>query len=167
MFETIFSTLNICYLTIISSVLAIIFIYDLRYYIIPDKIVFPAIVVSILFNLFFDLHNKNFSHSLSGLFAAILAGSFFLILFLFSRGRWIGFGDVKFALLMGVFLGFPKILIALFLAYFIGAIIGLGLIVLRIKSLKSEIPFGPFLVIGTFIAMFFGDSLINWYLILF
>ena len=65
---------------------------------------------------------------------------------------------------MGLFLGFPKILIALFFSYLIGAIIGLGLILAGKKTLKSEVPFGPFLVIGTFIALFWGNQLINLYL---
>ena len=78
-----------------------------------------------------------------------------------------GVGDIKLAFLMGLFLGSDKILAALFLAFFIGAIIGLGLIVFRKKTLKSEIPFGPFLVIGTFLTLFWGDKMISWYLNLF
>ena len=73
-------------------------------------------------------------------------------------------GDVKLALLMGLVLGWPNILIALFWGFFIGAIIGIGLIILGKKTLKSEVPFGPFLVIGTFIALFWGEKIIQWYL---
>jgi len=68
---------------------------------------------------------------------------------------------------MGLFLGWPKILLALFLAFFIGAIIGIELIILGKKTLKSEIPFGPFLVSGTFLALFFGQKILDWYLNLF
>jgi len=75
-----------------------------------------------------------------------------------------GMGDVKLAFLMGLLLGFPQILLALFLAFLIGAIIGLSLIMLKKKTLKSEVPFGPFLIIGTFIAMFWGEKIINLYL---
>ncbi len=75
-----------------------------------------------------------------------------------------GLGDVKLAFFMGLFLGFPKILVALFFAFLIGAIIGVGLILARRKTLKSEVPFGPFLVIGTFIALFAGEEIIQWYL---
>jgi leader peptidase (prepilin peptidase)/N-methyltransferase len=55
-------------------------------------------------------------------------------------------------------------LVALFFAYFIGAIIGIGLVLAKKKTLKSEVPFGPFLVTGTFIALFFGNIIIDWYL---
>jgi leader peptidase (prepilin peptidase)/N-methyltransferase len=65
---------------------------------------------------------------------------------------------------MGLFLSWPNILAALFSAFFIGAIIGIGLIIAGKKTLKSQVPFGPFLVIGTFIALFWGQNLINWYI---
>ncbi|PJA84391.1 MAG: hypothetical protein CO144_01935 [Candidatus Nealsonbacteria bacterium CG_4_9_14_3_um_filter_35_11] len=87
-----------------------------------------------------------------------------MAIFLISRGKWLGFGDVKLAFFMGLFLGFPDILVALFLAFLIGAMIGLGLIIFKKKGLKSEIPFGPFLITGTLIALFWGNQIINWYL---
>lgn len=75
-----------------------------------------------------------------------------------------GLGDAKFAIFMGAFFGFPKIVCALFLAFAMGAIMGIGLIILKKKKLGSEIPFGPFLVAGTIISMFFGEQAIGWYL---
>jgi leader peptidase (prepilin peptidase)/N-methyltransferase len=66
--------------------------------------------------------------------------------------------------LIGLILGWPKILVSLFFAFFIGAVVGLILILLKRKTMKSQIPFAPFLVSGTFLAMFFGDKIINWYL---
>jgi leader peptidase (prepilin peptidase)/N-methyltransferase len=75
-----------------------------------------------------------------------------------------GFGDFKLSILMGLILGWPKILVALFFAFFIGAIVGLILIFLKRKTMKSQIPFAPFLVSGTFFAIFFGEKIINWYL---
>ncbi len=77
-----------------------------------------------------------------------------------------GVGDIKLAFFMGLFLGWPGILVALFLAFFFGAIIGIGLIMSGKKQLSSEVPFGPFLVTGTFIALLWGQQLIDWYLIL-
>jgi prepilin signal peptidase PulO-like enzyme (type II secretory pathway) len=64
---------------------------------------------------------------------------------------------------MGLLVGFPNILVALFLAFFSGSIIGIALMIVKRKKLKSEIPFGPFLITGTFIALFFGEKIINWY----
>ena len=64
---------------------------------------------------------------------------------------------------MGLFLGWPDIIVAFFVAFFGGAIIGIGLIGLQKKELKSKIPFGPFLIVGTFVALFWGSNIINWY----
>ena len=164
-------------LLLISCFLVIIFVYDLRHYIIPDKVVYPAIGIAFLYQLFgtFEFRVSNlfrvssfefriFEPMLNPLFSAILASIFFLLIVLVSKGKWMGVGDIKLAFLMGLILGWSNILVALFLAFSIGAIIGIGLIISGKKTLKSEVPFGPFLVTGTFLAMFWGERIINWYL---
>ena len=75
-----------------------------------------------------------------------------------------GVGDIKLAFFMGLFLGYPKILVALFLAFSLGALIGIILILTGKKTLKAKVPFAPFLVTGTFMALFWGEKIINWYL---
>ncbi|MDP2664327.1 MAG: prepilin peptidase, partial [bacterium] len=124
---------------IIASLLIVIFVYDLKYYIIPDKIVYPAILVSGIWYTVYGL-------ALYTVYSALGAAAFFLSIVLLSRGKWMGFGDVKLAFLMGLFLGWPNVFIALFLAFFIGAVLGVILIISGKKQLSSEIPFGPFLV---------------------
>ena len=157
---------------LLSSFLIIIFIYDLKHYIIPDKIIYPAIGITFIYQLFrslglvnwnlFGIWNLEFG-ILAPILSAILASGFFLIIVLFSRGQSMGVGDIKLAFLMGLILGWPNILVALFFAFFTGAIIGVGLIFLRQKTLKSEVPFAPFLITGTFFALFWGEKIINWY----
>ena len=78
-----------------------------------------------------------------------------------------GLGDFKLAILMGLLLGWPAVVVALLSAFLIGAIIGAGLIIAGKKTLKSEVPFGPFLVSGTFLAMFWGKQIVDWYSSLF
>ena len=151
------SLVTLIYYIVVSSLLIVIFVYDLKHYIIPDKIIYPAIITALIFNFQFSIFNSSI---LSGLGAA----GFFFLFWLISRGRWMGFGDVKLGFFMGLFLSWPNILVALFSAFFIGAIIGIGLIALGKKTLKSQVPFAPFLVIGTFIALFWGQNLINWYI---
>lgn len=171
-FVLVFATLswnffNLVFLFYISAVLIVLFVYDLKHYIIPDKILLPAIFIALGFDLIF-----NFSLFFNFLLAVAVASGFFLVIFLVSKGKWMGFGDVKLAVLMGLLLGFSNVLAALFLAFFFGAIIGIILMVFPFgsaqgkqrKSLKSEIPFGPFLIIGTFLAMFWGQAIIQWYL---
>ena len=142
--------------------LVVIFVYDLKHYIIPDKVIYPAIGVALIYDLrmFWMLDIRGMSDILISAFGA---AAFFLAIVLISRGKWMGVGDIKLAFLMGLMLSYPNIIIALFLAMIIGAIIGVGLIILGKKGLKSEVPFGPFLVIGTFIALFWGKEIINWY----
>lgn len=151
--------LNSLFLILTSCFLIIIFVYDLKHFIILDKVIYSAIVVVFLYNLIlnsqFIIHNS--------IFAAFGAAIFFLIIILISKGRWMGLGDVKLAFFMGLLLGYPNILVALFLTFLIGAIIGIGLILAKKKTLKSKVSFGPFLVTGTFIALFWGEKIIQWY----
>ena len=155
---TIIEFSNLLYLLYIASVLIIIFIYDLKHYLIPDKILFPAIIISLFYQFFFS------EHFLNHFFAGLVASGFFFVIFFISGGKWMGFGDVKLAILMGLFLGLRPVLTALFIAFFIGAIISVVLMVLHKKGLKSEVPFGPFLIAGTFIALFFAPQIVEWYL---
>jgi len=98
---------------------------------------------------------------------ALGTATLFLAIVLITKGKGMGIGDIKLAFLIGLLLGWPNIFVALFFAFLIGAIIGIGLILTHRKTLKSEIPFGPFLVTSTFIALFWGEKLINFYLNLF
>lgn len=154
-------TVNLIFWFYIASSLIIIFIYDLKHYLIPDNVLFPAIVVAFLYRIFeigFSLQLVNY------LYAILIGFGFFFLIWLVSSGKWMGFGDVKLAILLGLALGFPNILPGLFLAFFFGAIIGIILIIFAKKQAKSEMPFGPFLIFGTFAALFWGEKIIFWYL---
>ena len=148
---------------LISSFLIIIFVYDLKHYMIPDKVIYPAIIIAMIFRLF-----TGYGLLVTGyLLSAFAAAGFFLLIVLISRGKWMGVGDIKLAFLIGLLLGHPNTILALFLAFLIGAIIGVGLIGLKKKTIKSELPFGPFLILGIYLALFFGEKIINWYFNLF
>lgn len=147
------------YLFLVSS-LIVIFFADLKYGIIPDKVLFPAVAISFLY-LFINHSSLIINHFLAGLGASL----FFLLLFLITRGRGMGFGDVKLSFLMGLILGFPNIIVSLYVAFLTGAIIGCILILWQKKRIRgTTIPFGPFLAIGTLISIFFGESLIQSFL---
>jgi prepilin signal peptidase PulO-like enzyme (type II secretory pathway) len=162
----VFNFLNLIYYWIIFCFLIVIFVFDLRHYIIPDKVIYPAIIIALIFNSQF-LISKQFSIFNYSILSAFGAAVFFLAIVLISRGKWMGIGDIKLTFFMGLFLGFPNILVAIFLSFILGAIIGIELIISGKKTLKSEIPFGPFLVTGTIIGFFWGQEIINWYLNLF
>ena len=166
--------IKLCFMWYVISSLIIIFVYDLKYYLIPDKILFPAIIIAFFYRVLdfgnlklFGIWDLGFGISplfLNYFIASIIASGFFLFIFLISRGAWMGFGDVKLAILLGLLLGFPNILVGLFLSFFFGAILGVILLFFKKYGLKSELPFAPFLIIGTLVALFFGEKIIDWYL---
>lgn len=99
--------------------------------------------------------------TINGIFNPIVSGVLIFIVFgiiyLLSKGKGIGFGDVKFSFFMGLFLGFQKVWIAFYLAFILGASVSLVLIIKRQKTLKQKIPLGPFLVMGILLAFLYGD----------
>ncbi|MFA5249269.1 MAG: prepilin peptidase [Candidatus Paceibacterota bacterium] len=159
------SFISLAYMLIISSLLIVIFISDLKWFIIPDEALIAALGVTVFFHLYnFIFNSFTVGQALPFLYSGLGSLAFFLGIFLLTKGKAMGFGDVKFSFFMGLFLGWPMIVVALFLAFFSGAIIGLILIALKKKGLKSEVPFGPFLIFGIFTAMIWGRELVNYYL---
>ncbi len=152
---------------IFCTFLIIIFIYDFKYYLILDKVVFPAILISLLLNIIISSQYQLFnfwSYLGNLLLAALIIGGFFFLQFVISKGKWIGGGDIRLGILMGVILGWPNALLALILGYVIGSVIGIGLIVFGNKKFKSQVPLGTFLTVSTFISLLWGTQLVNWYL---
>lgn len=148
------------YLLFIISSLIIIFFIDLRFGIIPFKIVVIALVVITIWYLldFSGIIVLFLNYFLSGV--GVFAG--FLLLFLVTRGRGIGFGDVVFSLFMGYLLGFPNIVLAVYISFLTGAFVSLILVAARKKKIKGGIiSFGPFLVFGTIVSLFWGEIIIN------
>jgi len=171
-----FQFLNFIYYIFILSSLLVIAVYDFKWRIIPDKIVYPAIAAALIFNLFEIskyqnleiLKYLNIEIFIWPLLVAIVAFLFFFLIFYFSNGKAMGLGDAKLAFLIGLFLGHPLAVAAFMLAFVIGAIfgiilIGLGRIFPHYKKwgMKSQISFGPFLVLGAFLAFFFSDFIIK------
>ena len=160
-----FNFFQIGFWLIMASFLIIIFIFDLKYYIIPDEVIYPAIIISMLW-IFYSFYSGLIGKAdvVYFIFSALGASLFFFLIWFFSKGVAMGFGDVKLAILIGLLLGYPNIIVGLFLGFLFGAIIGSVLILLKKRGLKSEIPFGPFLLVGMLIALFFGERIVNWYL---
>ncbi|MDD4995434.1 MAG: prepilin peptidase [Patescibacteria group bacterium] len=141
-----------------SGILLVIFIYDLRWGIILDQVSLPSIIAALSINLLLGVS------WFSLIIAAALGASFFGLQFAISRGKWIGAGDIRMGALMGAMLGWPSILVGLFLAYILGSAVAVPLLISKTKKMKSTIPLGPFLAVGTFVAMLWGQQIINWYL---
>jgi prepilin signal peptidase PulO-like enzyme (type II secretory pathway) len=149
----------------IISFLIVIFVFDLKYFIIPDEVIYPAIFLTITWLLYsFSMGAISNHEMVLSISSSLGASLFFFLIWFFSKGTAMGFGDVKLALLIGLLLGFPNTIVALFLGFLLGAIIGSVMILLKKKGLKSEVPFAPFLVVGTIISFFFGRDIVSWYL---
>jgi len=158
------NSLSLVFWLLATFFLVVIFVYDLKHYIIPDEVVYPAIILTFAYRLFEAVKSVSWSASfVPYLVAAVGAAGFFFLIVFISKEKWMGFGDVKLALFLGLLLGWPNTLLALFCAFLIGAIIGTGLIASGLKKMKSELPFAPFLITGTVITIFFGEQIFNWY----
>ena len=157
-------SVELIYLLIVLFFLILIFVYDLKHYIIPDFANFSLIGLSFVYLLYTFFIESDLQILLYGVYSALGAFLFFFSLFYFTKGKGMGFGDVKYVVFMGLFLGFPEIVVGLFISFLLGAIIGLILIAVKKKKIKSQVPFAPFLIIGTLAAYFYGAEIIELYL---
>ncbi len=152
----------------VCAVCLVVFMVDLEHFLILDQVIFPAIVLVALLNLGWDLAAGHAVFNLSsafssGLLAAAGAGLAFFAVWYFSGGTWMGFGDVKLALLLGIILGWPLIAVNLLLAFFLGAAVSVILLI-RGSHLKTQVPFGTFLSFACVVTIFWGPQLLHWYL---
>ncbi|ATW23992.1 prepilin peptidase [Candidatus Formimonas warabiya] len=139
------------------SLLIIVSFIDMDHYRIPDLLIIFGLGTGIVFQIL--IPSIRFSDSLLGL---IVGGGILFTLALVSRGG-MGGGDIKLGGLIGFFLGWRFILLSLFLAALLASIIGLALMLVKKKSRKDPIPFGPFLSLGAIISVLWGNDLILWY----
>ena len=153
------NSLLLVYYLLLTFVFVTLSFYDIIFQEIPDEISIPTVIIVGLVSLFGHLHNPT-----SLLIGILVPVVFFGALFLGSGGKWLGGGDVRIGAIMGLLLGWPNIITGLFLGYLLGSIYSLfGLLSGKLNR-KSPIPFGPFLFLGTYIALFWGQGIINWYL---
>jgi len=148
---------------ILSSALIIIAFIDLNEEIVPDVISLPGIVIGFVISFFVPY----ISFVNSGL-GVVVGGGIILIIGLggsvIYKKEAMGGGDVKLAAMIGAFLGWRYIIISLFLGFFLGALTGIILIMAKIKSREDTVPFGPFIILGSFITLLWGEKIILWYL---
>ncbi|MDP3244918.1 MAG: prepilin peptidase [bacterium] len=157
------------------AVLIILFVYDLRYGLIPNKVVIPAIVVSFLLNILLPelvegpsthfVRSGNISLMAGGylLLAILIGAGFFAIQYYVSRGHWVGAGDIYFGALMGAMLGWPQVIVGLVVSYMLGGLVACLLLLFGKKKFGQTLPMGTFLAIGTIITLLWGRQILNWY----
>lgn len=158
-------SLDLMFWLIIASLSVLIFVYDLKYYIIPDRFIFSAILISIIYlGLSFFQGNLSLEFVALSFLSAIGASLFLFLIWFFSKGLAMGFGDVKLAFLIGLILGWPLVVMGVFLGFLFGAMIGTIIVIVKGGRMNAEVPFAPFLLSGMFVTIFLGESILNWYL---
>lgn len=145
---------------------AILFAYDKNWFLLPDSVNYLLIFIGVCSStlIIIGSHDK-VGAVLSIVGSVIILSGLYWILHLLSRGKWIGFGDVKLGLGLALLLSDWRLaLVALFAANLVGCIIVLPSMVTGKLKRDSHVPFGPLLIIGVFIAALVGNQLVNLYL---
>lgn len=176
---TVNDLVNTLSIFLLSVIFLTVFFIDLKHYIIPNQMIVFGIVSGLIFaalkgiNAFFMGANLyNFApykfDPLKDAGLAMLVG--FLVFFLIVIiGEWImkaeamGMGDVKLMAVVGLFLGLKLTVLSMFLSFIIGSVVSIFLLATKIKGRKDQIPFGPFIVLGSSIALIWGTQILSWY----
>jgi len=134
---------------------------DLEHMILPDELTLGGAALFFIYS-FFNHEVAQLDAILSGAGAALFFTTLFYFYLKVRKMEGLGFGDVKMALFMGFFLGVSRLAIAIFLASISGLLVGLFFIIFRKKDFKLALPFGPFLALGSYLALFWGDAILAW-----
>jgi prepilin signal peptidase PulO-like enzyme (type II secretory pathway) len=152
---------------LIFSLLTVVFVYDLRTQTVPEAFVWAALILSL--GTFYFIKGQPAIPMLEG---ALLAGGFLALLVYTSKEKWMGAGDIKIGLILGLLAGFPGALLAMFFSFFSGSILGLIYLFatrgkVDKKGLKTSLPFAPFLILSSFLVITYGKIVVDWYFGLF
>lgn len=140
-------------------------VYDLRWMLLPNKIVFTLYWIAGVMILVQMLAVGSVEPLWRAVIGVIVGGGLFYLLFQISNGRWIGGGDVKLGFLLGAVVGGPEqALLMLFIASLLGSLFSIPLLLSKKANKGTRIPFGPFLIMGTFIVQLWGTTITSWYI---
>lgn len=145
--------------------LAILFAYDTKWYLLPDKVNFAVIGIGLVSAILMIIGSQDQVGATINVIGsvAVLSGIYF-VLYLVSKGRWIGFGDIKLGLGLGLLLGdWQLAVIGLFFANFIGCLIVIPLMVKGKIQRQTHVPFGPLLIAGVIVAKLVGTGIVEFY----
>jgi leader peptidase (prepilin peptidase)/N-methyltransferase len=148
------SAVFICLLVALAAI-------DIRHMILPDELTIGGAVFFFIYS-FFNPAVGQLDAVLSGLGGALFFAGLYYFYLKIRKIEGLGFGDIKMELFMGFFLGLRRLAVAIFLASLSGLLVGMFLIIFKKKNLKLALPFGPFLSLGSFLSMFWGDAILAW-----
>lgn len=152
---------------VVGLIMLVIVVVDIRSFIIPDWATLLLFFLTLLYRIVLIATNAHQPVDFAwALFGSLLLLSFFLLLWFITAKKGIGFGDVKLVFPLGLLMGWPSMFVGIFLAFIIGAVVGIGLLFAKKTAFGRALPFGPFLILGTFLSLLYGDSLLRWYIAL-
>jgi len=139
-------------------------VYDLRWMLLPNRIVYPLVGLVTLQTIVVSLLDQSMQFAFDAVLGSVVLFGIFYLIFQLSKGKWIGGGDVKIALALGMLAGSPlKSVLLLFIASLLGSFVGVPLLLLQ-GGKSKRIPFGPFLIVATIFVYLWGQAIIDWYL---
>lgn len=162
--STLFGYFSLAGWLVMLTLLIILAVYDARWMILPDKVMVPAIIIALGLVMTYAFLTRSSGMLAGPLLAAFLAGGFFLLLAVGTKGRGMGGGDVKLVFLMGLILGLKATAVALLVAFNVAAVVGVVLILTHRKKRRDYLPFGPYLIGATVLAYLYGRDIAGWYL---
>jgi prepilin signal peptidase PulO-like enzyme (type II secretory pathway) len=147
---------------IILTLMLGLFVSDLIYMTLPEFFSAPLFAVSLSYLLLENWGQWN--QVIPIVLTALGTALFFFLIWFFTKGEGMGFGDVEYGLIMGMLLGFPHVIIGLTFSFISGALVGILFLLSRKYEIHSKIPFGPFLILGTIFGLIWGDILVYRYI---
>jgi len=160
---------ELAFAAVYAAIFIVIFVIDLEQKLILNVVVFPAMLLAFAFSFFWGGYQEFWPKVGPGFVLSALMGGavgFLLMLlpYLITRGRGMGYGDVKLAALIGLMSGFPLVVVALLVGIVAGGVVAIFLLLSRlVKSRKAAIPYGPFLAVGAMVALLWGDRIFHWW----
>ena len=156
--------------SVFSGSLIILSFIDMKYFIIPDRFTWGGVIVGIGASMFypqihgFETMKEGFVFSsVSALICYGILNSVRIIGSVVYKREAMGYGDIKLVAAFGAFLGWKLGLLSIFFGAVFGSVIGVTSVILSRFSLRSEIPFGPYLAIGAYLSLIYGQPFLNWY----
>ncbi|MBC7459481.1 prepilin peptidase [Candidatus Saccharibacteria bacterium] len=145
--------------------LAILFAYDAKWYLLPDRVNVFVIIIGLISAVLAVLASDDTVGAIASVVGAVgVLSGLYLVLYFVSKGRWIGFGDIKLGLGLGLLLADWRLaIIALFFANLIGCLIVIPLMVMGKLKRDSQVPFGPLLIAGAIVAKLIGLGIVEFY----
>ncbi len=142
---------------VLASALLVVTGIDLEHRIIPDRVTLPGIVLGLAAAWLLP------PGIVSSAVGTLVGGGLFYVIAWASRGG-MGGGDIKLASMLGAFLGWQAGLLAIFIGVLAGGLVGVALLLLKLRGRKDAIPFGPFLALGGVVSLFWGTLILHWYI---